>query len=192
MRGIVFLDRDGTLVEDPGYLSDPALLREIPGAGEALRRLAAAGFRLAVVSNQAGLAKGRFDEAAFRAVHEAFVAHFLRRGVRFDAVEYCPHHPDAVRPEYRKACDCRKPGSALPRAVLGRFPAEAAGELWFVGDKGIDVEAGAAVGARTVLVRTGHGAQEEGRLPPGSADFVADDLAAAADRILGGGAGEGS
>ncbi len=188
MRGIVFLDRDGTLVEDPGYLGDPALLRELPGAAEALRRLSAGGYRLAVISNQSGLARGKFDEEAFRSVHRAFVDRFLAFGVRFDAVEYCPHHPDAVRPEYRTECDCRKPGSALPAKVLRRFPAEASGRLWFVGDKEIDVATGRAVGAGTILVRTGRGAEEEGRMIEEGAplpDSVEDDLAGAAGFILG-------
>jgi D-glycero-D-manno-heptose 1,7-bisphosphate phosphatase len=187
VRGIVFLDRDGTLVEDTGYLADPASVREIAGAAAALSRLSGAGFRLAVISNQAGLARGKFDEAAFRAVHEAFVGLFLAQGVRFDAVEYCPHHPDGIREEYRAECDCRKPGSALPRKVLARYPEEAGKELWFVGDKGIDVETGRSVGARTVLVRTGHGREEERRLAPpgeGGAEAVVDDIAAAAEHIL--------
>lgn len=160
MAGIVFLDRDGTLIRDTGYLSDPALVEPLPGAAEGLRLLASRGFLLAVVSNQAGLARGRFDESRQAAVHARFVAVFESLGVRFDAIEYCPHHPEGVVERYRIACDCRKPGTGMADRVLARLAVPAAWSRWMVGDKMIDVQMGKRIGARTVLVSTGYGRSE--------------------------------
>ena len=118
MRGIVFLDRDGTLIEEVGYLRDPSAVRILPGAAEALRLLSREGFLLAVVSNQAGLARGKFTVAEMEAVHRRFVSDFGAEGVAFDAVEYCPHHPEGAVEAYRRACGCRKPGTALVEEIL--------------------------------------------------------------------------
>lgn len=160
MNGVVFLDRDGTLIEDAGYLGDPAGVRILPGAAEGLRRLAAKGYALAVVSNQAGLARGKFTRKEMEAVHRAFVTAFRKEGVRFDAVEYCPHHPDGAVAEYRKACGCRKPATGLADAALRRLAIPDACPRWVVGDKMTDILLGLRLGARTILVATGYGAQE--------------------------------
>lgn len=160
MKGIVFLDRDGTLIEEVGYLRDPALVRILPGVVEALRRLAANGYLLAVVSNQAGLARGKFTRAEKDAVHRAFLAAFRKEGVSFDAWEYCPHHPEGVVPELRTACACRKPGTAMAEAVLARLGVPESCPRFVVGDKMSDVGMGARIGARTVLVGTGYGTEE--------------------------------
>jgi D-glycero-D-manno-heptose 1,7-bisphosphate phosphatase len=161
VRGIVFLDRDGTLIEETGYLRDPARLRPLPGAAEGLRRLAAAGYRLAVISNQAGLARGKFTAAEMDAVHREFVDTFRREGVSFDAVEYCPHHPEGAVEPYREACDCRKPGTGLADRVLRRLGVPDACPRWVVGDKMTDVLMGVRLGARTILVGTGYGEREK-------------------------------
>jgi D-glycero-D-manno-heptose 1,7-bisphosphate phosphatase len=140
----VFVDRDGTVIEDPGYLSDPESVRLVPGAADALRELGDRGFRLVVVSNQSGIARRLISEEQAAAVHERFVAELARRGVRLDGVRYCPHAPDA-------GCACRKP---LPGLLV-----EAAEELgvdlarsFMVGDKQSDVEAGRRAGCRTILL----------------------------------------
>jgi len=161
MRGIVFLDRDGTLIEEVGYLRDPAAVRPLPGAAEALRSLADAGYRLAVISNQAGIARGKFTAAEMEAVHREFLAVFLRFGVVFDAVEYCPHHPEGALEEYRTACECRKPGAGLAEAVLRRLGVPDSCPRWVVGDKMTDVLMGVRLGARTILVGTGYGNEEK-------------------------------
>lgn len=161
MKGIVFLDRDGTLIEEVGYLSDPGRIREIPGAAESLVRLSAAGYFVAVVSNQAGLAKGKFGEREFEEVHRAFLERFRSRGVRFDAVEYCPHHPDAVVERFRDSCACRKPGTGMAERILARFAVPAAWPRFAVGDKMTDIRMGKRLGARTILVETGYGAEEQ-------------------------------
>jgi D-glycero-D-manno-heptose 1,7-bisphosphate phosphatase len=160
MKGIVFLDRDGTLIEDSGYLSDPALLREIPGASVSLKRLSLSGYALAVVSNQAGLARGKFREDQMDAVHKAFVAHFRARGVEFDAVEYCPHHPEGIVEPYRQACVCRKPAPGMALSILQRLGVPASCGKWVVGDKMSDILMGKRIGAVTILVATGQGEGE--------------------------------
>ena len=160
MKGIVLLDRDGTLIEEVGYLSDPARLKEIPGAAESLRRLAREGYAIAVVSNQAGLAKGKISEEQSKAVHRAFVEYFRSRGVEFDAVEYCPHHPEGIVERYRRTCRCRKPMPGLARRIMRRMALPASCRAWVVGDKMSDVSMGKRLSAETVLVATGYGGEE--------------------------------
>jgi len=161
MKGVVFLDRDGTLIEDVGYLSDPREIREIPGAAESLMRLSAQGFALAVVSNQAGLAKGKFGKEQGEAVHRAFVALFRAKGVEFTAVEYCPHHPDGSVEEFRAVCGCRKPSPGMAEKVLARLEKPASYTMWIVGDKMTDVLMGRSLRAKTILVATGYGISEQ-------------------------------
>jgi D-glycero-D-manno-heptose 1,7-bisphosphate phosphatase len=160
MRGIVFLDRDGTLIEEKEYLSDPALVMEIPGAAESLERLSRRGYLLAVVSNQAGIARGRIGEDQMDAVHRAFVDLFRAGGVEFDAVEYCPHHPEGVVERYRTACACRKPAAGMADRVMRRLGVPASCRIWVVGDKMSDILMGKRLMAGTVLVATGHGEEE--------------------------------
>jgi len=147
----IFLDRDGTLVHPRHYPSRPEHLRLYEGIGPELRRQQAAGFRLVVVTNQSGIARGYFTEDDLRRMHEHLAASLDRSGVRLDAIYYCPHHPDGVIPELARRCDCRKPAPGmLWRAAhdLGVDPARS----WLVGDVLDDVEAGRRAGCRTVLV----------------------------------------
>ena len=186
MKGIVFLDRDGTLIEDVGYLSDPRQVREIPGASESLLLLARDGFHLAVVSNQAGLARGKFGEAQMEAVHKAFVALFLAKGVAFAAVEYCPHHPEGSVPRYRTVCGCRKPSPGMAEKVLARLGGPASYTMWTVGDKMSDVLMGRALRAKTILVATGYGDSErrEGERSGLRPDVFLPSIREAAEWIL--------
>lgn len=161
MRGIVFLDRDGTLIEEVGYLRDPAAVRILPGAAEALRLLSRERFLLAVVSNQAGLAKGKFTAGEMEAVHRAFLAAFGTEGVVFDAVEYCPHHPEGPVEPYRRGCRCRKPGTGMAEEILRRLRVPDSCPRFLVGDKMSDISMGARIGASTVLVGTGYGHREK-------------------------------
>jgi D-glycero-D-manno-heptose 1,7-bisphosphate phosphatase len=160
LKGIVFLDRDGTLIEEKQYLSDPALLREVPGAARSLSRLAGEGYVLAVVSNQAGLAKGKFREKQMKEVHRAFVEHFRDHGVEFGAVEYCPHHPDGTVARYRKVCACRKPSPGMAEKILKRLEVPPSCRIWVVGDKMSDILMGKRLRAETILVATGYGEEE--------------------------------
>jgi D-glycero-D-manno-heptose 1,7-bisphosphate phosphatase len=161
VRGIVFLDRDGTLIEDVGYPRDPSAVRVLPGAAEALRLLSREGFLLAVVSNQAGLAKGRFTAAEMEAVHRRFVSAFGEEGVAFDAVEYCPHHPEGTVDALRRTCGCRKPGTGMAEGILRRLRVPDSCPRFVVGDKMSDVSMGIRLGATTVLVGTGYGIAEK-------------------------------
>jgi D-glycero-D-manno-heptose 1,7-bisphosphate phosphatase len=160
LTGIVFLDRDGTLIEEKGYLSDPAHLREIPGAAQSLNRLAREGYVLAVVSNQAGIAKGKFRGKQLDAVHRAFVEYFRARGVEFGAVEYCPHHPEGIVKRYRRLCGCRKPAPGMAEKVLQRLGVPPSCRIWVVGDKMSDILMGKRLRAETILVATGYGEEE--------------------------------
>jgi histidinol-phosphate phosphatase family protein len=152
----LFLDRDGTIIVERDYLSDPELVKLEVGAVQGLRRFRDAGFRLVVVSNQSGLARGYFDEAALRAVNARLGHMLLAQGIEIASWHHCPHEP-------RDACNCRKP---LP-GLLDQAEAALPGDLsidWcasvMVGDKASDVAAGRARGTRTALVRTGHGLQD--------------------------------
>ena len=147
LRPAVFLDRDGTLIEDTGYPRDPAQVRLLPGAAEALRALSSAGLLLAVASNQSGIGRGIVSPAEADAVHGRFLSLFASVGVRFDACFYCPHAPDS-------GCPCRKPSPGL----LLRAAADLGIGLsrsWMVGDKPSDIEAGTRAGCRSVLLDPG-------------------------------------
>jgi len=149
-RGAVFLDRDGTLCEDPGYLHDPALVRLLPGVADGLGRLAAAGWPLVVVSNQSGIARGLYAAAAFEAVNRRLEE---LAGIRFAGAYFCPHHPDLTGP-----CECRKPALRLFRDAARDLGLDLA-LSWFVGNRMGDVLPARALGGRPLLIRSaGHSA----------------------------------
>jgi D-glycero-D-manno-heptose 1,7-bisphosphate phosphatase len=179
-RPAVFLDRDGTLVEEVAYLHDPGRVVLLPGAGSALRRLAAAGYALVVVTNQAGVARGLYDEAAVEAVHRRLGELLAAAGVRLDAVLHCPHHPDGTVPGYARACRCRKPGPGMLEAAAERLGLDLDAS-WLIGNHPADVGAALAAGVRPLFVTTGRAA---GRPPPPGVAAVAD-LEAATAAVLG-------
>jgi D-glycero-D-manno-heptose 1,7-bisphosphate phosphatase len=180
-RAAVFLDRDGTVVDEADYLADPGDVRLLPGATDAIRRLRRAGLPVVLVTNQSGIARGLYGLEDYRAV-QARVEGLLRaEGADVDATYYCPHHPDFTGP-----CDCRKPGPGMYRAAALDLDL-APGQSWFVGDKVTDVRPAALFGGRGILVRTGYGREEEARAPAGV--VVVDDLPAAAELILAGPSG---
>lgn len=172
----VFLDRDGTMVEDPGYLHEPERVRLFPGVAEAVRRLNDHGLLVVVVSNQAGIARGLYDERAYQAVQRRMTDLLAAAGARLDATYFCPHHPDFTGP-----CDCRKPGLKLFRDAQAALGIDLARSFW-VGDRMSDVEPARAFGGRGMLVETGHGAQSE-REARSRGVPVVSDLAAAAREI---------
>lgn len=145
-RGAVFVDRDNTLVHDPGYLADPARTVLLPHATEGLAAITRAGWPLVVVSNQSGIARGKHTEAEFRAVMARIRELLAPAGVAIIADYHCPHHPDFSGP-----CDCRKPGLAL-FTQAAREHALDLGASWFVGDRWHDVAPALAVGGRGVLL----------------------------------------
>jgi len=179
-----FLDRDGTIIEEVGYLDRPERLELFPWSSSAIRALNRAGVRVVMVSNQSGVARGFFDEAKVERIHDRLRVLLAAGGATIDAYYYCPHHPDGKVAEYARACDCRKPGPGLvDRAVreLGVDPRRS----FTVGDRWIDVALARTVGARGILVRTGYGHSEEERPPKGLvADVVVDNLVGAVSWIL--------
>lgn len=142
--GAVFLDRDGTLAEDPGYLHDPERVRLLPGVADGLGRLAAAGWPLVVVSNQSGIARGLFEPGAFEAVNRRVEE---LAGVRFAGTYFCPHHPD-----FTGRCECRKPAPQLFRDAARDLGLDLA-RSWFVGDRAGDVQPARSLGGNGVLIR---------------------------------------
>jgi D-glycero-D-manno-heptose 1,7-bisphosphate phosphatase len=166
----VFLDRDGTLMEEVHYCRDPGDVRIIDGVAEALGRLRRAGFRLVIITNQSGIGRGYFNASDFEAVQARFFS-LLGEPV-IDATYFCPDSPES--PSQRRKPE---PGMVLEAARdLGLDLARS----WFVGDKAVDVECGRRAGTRAILVRTGHGPSED----PAGAEFVAKDFASAANIIL--------
>ena len=184
MRAAVFLDRDGTIIEDVGYLRDLAQIDVLPWSAAAIRQLRDAGFAIVVITNQSGVGRGYFDEAHVQATHLALAATLSAAGAAIDGFYYCPHYPTAVDPRYAIACDCRKPASGL----LLRAAAELDIDLsrsWMVGDWWHDVQAGAGAGTRTILIRTGR--SEAHRPAPPDApqpDAILNNLMEAAAWIL--------
>jgi len=149
----VFLDRDGTIVEDTGYLHDPDQVRLLPGAPEAVKRFAKAGYRVVLVSNQSGVARGFFDEQALARVHEKVEQLLNEQGAALDGVYYCPYlDGSAAKVEaYRRDSDLRKPspGMLLQAAKELRIDLN---RSWMIGDSASDVEAGRRAGCRTILL----------------------------------------
>ena len=151
----VFLDKDGTLIPDVPYNVDPARITLVDGALPTLRRLVDAGYRLIVITNQSGVARGYFDEAALPAVEQRLRELLAAGGLALDGFYYCPHHPDGVVPEYAIACGCRKPAPGLLQHAAREQGVDLA-QSWFVGDILNDVEAGNRAGCRTILIDNGN------------------------------------
>jgi D-glycero-D-manno-heptose 1,7-bisphosphate phosphatase len=171
-RPAAFLDRDGTILVERHYLADPDAVELLPGAVAAMRDLADAGYALVVVTNQSGIARGLYSEADFHAVQARLDEVLRRHGVHVEAVYHCPHHP-----AYTGPCDCRKPKLGMYRRAAAELGVDPATSI-YVGDRVRDVVPAIALGGRGFLVRTGYGADEAARLPPGIA--LVDDLAAVA------------
>ena len=180
MRPAVFLDRDGTMVQDVGYLGRPEDLRWFAWTVEAVRLLRRAGFLIVVTTNQGGIGLGLFSEGFLRQLHDDMDRHLAAAGANVDAWFYCPHHPRAIVAELAIDCDCRKPQPGMIRQAQQRFDIDLA-RSFVVGDKRIDIELAARAGVRGILVRTGYGQQElarEGGVMPGAAHIAANLLEA--------------
>jgi D-glycero-D-manno-heptose 1,7-bisphosphate phosphatase len=186
VKPAVFLDRDGTIVEDVGYLHRSDQLAIFPWTVDAIRALNRAGLPVIVVTNQSAIARGILTEPALDEIHRELDRALAAGGATVDAYYYCPHHPEGQVDEYAIVCGCRKPAAGMIERAereLGVDP----GRSYVVGDSWVDVGLARAVGARAVLVRTGHGAEQEASRPPHlAADAVLDNLAAAASWILAG------
>ncbi len=186
MNKAVFLDRDGTVNEEVGYLRDLEKLVLIPGAARAIRRMNEAGFTVVLVTNQSGVARGYFPESLVHEAHDRLIAMLEREGARIDAVYYCPHHPTAGNSHYTIECDCRKPRTGLLDRAVKDLGIDI-GHSYMVGDKWSDVELGQRAGAAAVLVQTGFGHDDPGNTRPEHVkdpDCIASTLAEAADWII--------
>ncbi|MCI9161949.1 MAG: D-glycero-beta-D-manno-heptose 1,7-bisphosphate 7-phosphatase [Lachnospiraceae bacterium] len=156
MERVVFLDRDGTLNEEVHYLHRKEDLRILDGVPEAICRLRRGGYRIVVVTNQAGVARGYYQESDVKQLH-CYMNELLRpQGAEVDFFFYCPHHPEHGLGRYKVCCHCRKPGTGMFEMAEQYIQVDKA-HSWMVGDKLIDVEAGKNYGVRTVLVGTGYG-----------------------------------
>lgn len=180
-RRAIFLDRDGTINHDPGFVHRVADLELLPGVVEGLRRMMAAGYLLVIVSNQSGVARGMFSEAQMHAFNAALLERLAAAGVSIEAVYCCPFHRDATVTAYRQDSPLRKPSPGMLLQAMAEHGIDLAASF-AVGDKRSDVAAGRAAGCRTILLRTGAAGSdaEAANVEP---DFVADDLIAAAEII---------
>lgn len=179
-----FLDRDGTIIEEVGYLDRPERVEFFPWTIDAIRVLNRAGLAVVLVSNQSGIARGFFTDAVVDSVHERMSDMLAKGGARIDAYYYCPHHPDGRVPGLARVCDCRKPARGLVDRAVADFGVDPA-RSFVVGDRWLDIGLARTVGAKGVLVRTGYGESEEGKPPNGlRADAVVDNLIAASSWIL--------
>jgi D-glycero-D-manno-heptose 1,7-bisphosphate phosphatase len=165
MRRAVFLDRDGTLIEESGYLDRLERLVFFPFSVDAVRVLNRAGFAVVIVTNQAGIARGIVKEGFVGEAHRHIAGRLEAGGARIDGFYYCPHYPTGVVEKYRTACDCRKPRPGLLLKAAADLDLDLA-RSFVVGDRWHDLAAGQAVGARGVLVRTGYGRTEEASPQP--------------------------
>lgn len=182
----VFLDRDGTVTEEVGYVNHPSRLNLLPGAAEGIAALNREGVPVMLATNQAGVARGYFTEELVKEVLERLRSLLAAQGARLDATYYCPHHPSVGPPTYRQACDCRKPKPGMLESGAREFGLDLH-RCYVVGDKVSDVYFAHSVGARGVLVLTGYGLGEytyqrqDWKEQP---DFIAEDLVQASAWIL--------
>lgn len=187
----VFLDRDGTIIEDVGYLADADGLVIFAEAIEAVQALRESGMKVVVVTNQSGVARGLIRERVLEEIHDNLRAAFRHQGAPLDAIYFCPHHPKAKLDRYRRHCDCRKPEPGMLRRAAEALTIDL-GRSYMVGDKIDDVVAGHRAGCQSVLVRTGAGRQSARRLEQQAdsipaarrPEAIAADVREAADWIL--------
>ena len=186
MNRAVFLDRDGTINEEVGYINHIDRFKVFPWAASAIRRLNDAGARSIVVTNQSGVARGYFPESLVHEVHSKLRTELLEGGGTLDAIYYCPHHPEAKIPSLRQSCKCRKPQAGMLKQAAREFELDL-DSCYVVGDRYLDMELAHRAGSRSVLVLSGYGRGEYlfgkdtwTRQP----DHVAENLSDAIDWIL--------
>lgn len=179
----VFLDRDHTIMEDPGYLSDAAGVKLLPGVELALKSLAQGGYRLVVVTNQSGIARGLLTEQTLEKIHQELARQLEQKGARLDAIYYCPYHPEGTIEPYAAESDLRKPKPGMLLKAAAEMDLDLAA-CWMVGDSGRDIEAGQRAGCRTVRLRAGVEHPGEAADEDVLADYSARNLVDAARIIL--------
>ena len=183
-QAAVFLDRDGTLIEDIGYIGRADQVTLYPWTVRSIVAFNRARLPVVVITNQSGVARGYFTEAAVVEVHRHLTSVVEADGARIDAYYHCPHHPEGTVDAYTRRCDCRKPGRGLIDRATADLGLDAT-KSYVVGDKWVDVALARAVGAKALLVRTGYGADQETHpCPDVTPDAVCDNLGAATHWIL--------
>ncbi len=184
MRAAVFLDRDGTVIEERGYLGRLDLIEVFPWSAAAIHLLNEAGYAVVIVTNQAGIARGLFDDGFVQAAHARLDALLREQGAVVDGYYYCPHHPDGIVDRYRIRCGCRKPAPGMVQQAAADLNLDVQ-RSFVVGDKWLDVGLARNAGARGVLVRTGYAGGEEPMPPPGcEPEVIVDTLLDAVRWIL--------
>jgi D-glycero-D-manno-heptose 1,7-bisphosphate phosphatase len=178
----VFLDRDGTIIEDTGYISAPEEVKFIPGAIEAVKKLNQAGYKVIIISNQSGVARGILNEAMLQSIDKTMHRKILNGGAHIDGSYYCPHHPEHGVYPYRQYCECRKPHPGLIKKATREHEIDLS-KSFMVGDKATDIETGKRAGVKTLFVLSGRGAEETKELKE-KPDHLADNLPEAAEWIL--------
>lgn len=176
----VFLDRDGTICEEVGYLHSIQQMRLIPRSAEAIRLLNEQGFKVVVVTNQSGIARGLIPEHSLIDIHGEMIRQLKEEGASIDAIYYCPHHPVEGSPPYLQECHCRKPATGLLEQAASDLDLDFSSS-YMVGDHFSDVECGKKIGTRGILLLTGHGTQAMAGQNewPFQPDYIAADLYAA-------------
>ncbi|HUL31790.1 MAG TPA: HAD family hydrolase [Thermodesulfobacteriota bacterium] len=183
---VVFLDRDGTINEEVGYVNHIGRFQLLPHAGQAIQLLNQQEWKAVVITNQSGVARGYFPESLVHQVHQKMRDLLKKDGAHLDGVYYCPHHPDIGMPPYRQKCRCRKPATGLIEEAVKELDLDTS-QSFMIGDRGADIEFGRRVGAKTILVLTGYGKGEweyfggQWEVKP---DYVAEDLFEAVQWIL--------
>ena len=155
-RIAVFLDRDGTLNEEVNFVRTPEQLELLPGAADSVRALNERGITVCIISNQSGVARGFFTEEDLVPIHQKLESELGRSGAKIDRIYYCPHHPTEGKPPYNVACSCRKPGIGMLQQAAREFGLDLE-RSFVVGDRIVDIQAGRAAGATSILVLTGYG-----------------------------------
>jgi D-glycero-D-manno-heptose 1,7-bisphosphate phosphatase len=184
VRTAVFVDRDGTLLEEANYLDRIERFAFFPYSIDAIRLLSRAGFAVVVITNQSGVGRGMYEESFVTRTHDVMKERLAEAGVRVDGYYYCPHHPEATIERYRQDCECRKPRPGMLRQAARDLDLDLA-RSFSIGDKWTDVQVGSAAGGRGVLVRTGYGRSSEASLPPDVRPaHIADNVVAAVSWIL--------
>jgi D-glycero-D-manno-heptose 1,7-bisphosphate phosphatase len=180
----VFLDRDGTIIEERGYIDRLDLVTLFPWTADALRLLKRAGFATVVVTNQSAIGRGIIDEAFLHSVHQEIDRRLAPAGAAIDRYYYCPHFVDSAIEQYRQACRCRKPAPGMVERACRELDLDPSRSI-LVGDRWLDVACATAAGTRAVLVRSGHGAHEADTAPAGArADAILNNLMEAVGWIL--------
>ena len=177
MTDAVFLDRDGTLIEDSGFVHEPAKVKLLPGVAQAIKQLNDHGFLVITVSNQSGIARGLYTVADYEAVQQRLGALLAAHGAHLDGAYFCPHHPRFTGP-----CECRKPGIKLFEDAAAAFDIDLS-RSWWVGDRLSDVQPAAVLGGNAILVATGEGNLHQGQARATGVMVVADMGAAVAEIV---------